>query len=142
MSEVSMQSITIGELKNVCDTQTDCSKCPFKCGLDKIMMNQLCKKTIDTDNVRYPIRIADIVDSDYYCYPCDFYKGDCTKCELTVFITIGDCEFPVCVTNLCNIISGEYLKHFKDGMIYLSNKHIKKTGMEELMHGEETKQSD
>lgn len=141
MSEVSMTTITIGELKNVCDTQTDCSKCPFKCGLDKIMMNQLCKKTIDTDMVRYPIRIRDIVDTDYN-YPCDFYKGECSQCEFTIFITIGDCEFPVCINDLCNVIRGEYLEHFKDGMIYLSSKHIKKTGMEALVYGEETKQSD
>lgn len=141
MSEVNMTEITIGELKNVCDTQNDCAKCPFKCGLDKITMQQLCKKTIDTDMIRYPIRIRDIVDSDY-CYPCDFYRGECTQCELTIFITVGDCEFPVCINDLCKILSGEYLNHFKDGMIYLSRNHIKNTGMEVLLNGEASKQSD
>lgn len=141
MSEVSMAFITIGELRNVCDTQRSCNECPFKCGLDKLAIQQLCKKTIDTDMVRYPIRIGDIVDSDYW-YQCDLYNGDCSQCELTIFITIGDCEFPVCINDLCYILSGDYLNHFKDGIIYLSNKHIKKTIMEGLLNGEETKQSD
>lgn len=141
MSEISMSCLTIGEIIRLCATQHDCTSCIYKCGMDKLTLDTVSKRTIDSDTIVIPIPINNIftkVPKDKVCKSAEY---ECPNCPLCIGVTIGDSRFGSCLYEFFTTLYSEEAEVFASGELMLTSEQIKRFNLEEAVpNGEDNEQ--
>lgn len=140
MSEISMSCLTIGEITQLCATQQDCSSCIYNCGMDKLTLDTVSKRTIDSDKLIIHLKIKDILNKVNIEDVCKIAGDDCRDCPLCVSVSIGGQKFGVCLYSFNNALSFNDAEVFTTGELLLTAEQIKRFNLEEAVVNEEDRE--
>lgn len=135
MSEIKVSELSVKQLKELCDTQHSCATCVYDCGVDKVVLDILSKRTID--NRLTTVSISTLVEKFSKNEICGTIEHDCSKCPMKITVQVSDANFPICLYSFYDIINNEsgseYAKLLKTGSMCISKDFVKKLGLEEVV---------
>lgn len=115
--------LTLTELKYLCAENT-CETCPIGCKNKEIATVQVLDEDYDTGEIKYPIRVGNIIDSDPN--RCEHTVAQCETCEFGISIINGLCA---CMYDIPMIVSKEREERFRECVAFLSFKTIDKLNL-------------
>lgn len=125
--------LRLTQLKYLCAANT-CETCPIGCKNKEIATVQVLDGVYDSGEIKYPIRIGDIIDSAPS--KCEHNVGQCETCEFGINLCDGLCA---CMYDIPMIVTKEREEKFREAVAFISWDTIDELNLTDKVVGRDAK---